>query len=366
MPKHHLQKAAFHISATMLALIMLAGCAPTASTPTRETNQAEPTVLIPAEAEQTASDVTTENGTQTSRVYYCQENPQFADAQLNWRSYDIYAISMDGSGKRALTSNQDKDASYTSVAVSPDGKLLAFARMQLNRSRSVFISHLYLMNSDGSEQRKISVNPTFENQNEIEEYLYETAPAWSPDGKTLAFVSNRHTFVPEQRDHRALEIFTLHVDSGMIKQVTFSRGLLDRPSWSPDGLRLAFMSNRTGNWNIFVMNVDGSGEALNLNNSPEDERWPAWSPDGTRIAFHSNLPGSLDVYTIGVNGRGLVRVTNYAGNDFSPAWSPDGMWLAFLSDMGGSDEVYLRDMANGSTFQLTTDGMPKAWLAWGK
>ena len=351
----------------IIASIIYAGCAAPTVTPADLTSKGAATAEpVAGQTTQPASSAPAQNGNTTSRLYYCQENTDYADGQFGWRSFDILSIGSDGSEKRGLTRNEDKNLSYTSLAVSPDGSQIAYALLKLNREKGVLSSNLYVMNSDGSAVKQVSVKPVFSNQTEIDSYLYESAPAWSPDGTTLAFVSNRHTFKPEVRDHRALEIFTLNLESGMVKQVTFSRGLIDRPSWSPDGQKLAFMSDRTGNWNIFVMDLDGSEEAKNLNNSPEDERWPAWSPDGGKIAFHSNLPGSLDVYTIGVNGTGLVRVTDYAGDDFSPAWSPDGSWLAFISEMSGSDEIYLRDLISGNTFQLTTDAEAKAWLVWGK
>lgn len=356
-------KNTFHF---VLASVLLGACAAPAATPA----QAEPeqgSLATPVSSNtQTATSQPEQNSSQLSRVYFCQENPQFADAQFKWRSFDVYAIRSDGSEKSALTSNTDKDVSFTSLSVSPDGTMLAFARMRLNRERGVLISHLYVMNTDGTGMKKVGSEPVADNQNEVADYLYETSPAWSADGKMLAFVSNRHTFMPGERNHDALEIFTLTLESGLIKQVTFSKGFIDRPSWSPDGEQFAFMSNRTGYWNIFSMNADGSGEAFNLTSNPSAERWPAWSPNGERIAFHSNQPGSLDVYTIRPDGGGLTRVTDYPGNDFSPVWSPDGGWLAFLSDMGGTDEIYLRDLESGSTFQLTTDGTPKAWIAWGR
>src|SRR2546422_3055032 len=95
---------------------------------------------------------------------------------------------------------------------------------------------------------------------------------------------------------------------------------------SPDGSKILFETNRDGNWEVYVMNADGSGP-LNLSNNPasEDPDWtaPAWSPDGSKIAFRSDRDGNLEIYVMNADGSGVTRLTSAPGADWNPAWSPE-------------------------------------------
>ena len=135
------------------------------------------------------------------------------------------------------------------------------------------------------------------------------------------------------------------------------------PAWSPDGTRIAFNSIRDGNWEIYVMNVDGSGQARLTNNSTNDFD-PAWSPDGTRIAFYSYRDGNWDIYVMNADGTGQVRLTNNAAGDVSPAWSPDGTRIAFNSDRDGNDEIYVMNADGSGPVRLTNYSAIDAAPAW--
>jgi TolB protein len=99
---------------------------------------------------------------------------------------------------------------------------------------------------------------------------------------------------------------------------------------SSSGDRIAFVSSRAGNPEIYVMNPDGSG-ARRLTDDPGMDLAPAWAPDGTRIAFSSNRGGSVDIYIMSADGGEPRRVTSAAGAETSPAWSPDGKSIAFVT-----------------------------------
>src|SRR5204863_5095230 len=92
-----------------------------------------------------------------------------------------------------------------------------------------------------------------------------------------------------------------------------------RPSWSPDGAKLAFTSVRDGNWEIYVMNADGSGQTRLTNNAATDDV-SAWSPGGAKIAFASNRDGNYEIYVMNADGTGQTRLTNTVADEFSPAW----------------------------------------------
>src|SRR5207247_8089948 len=100
-------------------------------------------------------------------------------------------------------------------------------------------------------------------------------------------------------------------------------GCFSYESGSGAGGQIAFMSLRDGNWEIYVMNADGSG-VRNLTSSPADDAIQTWSPDGSKIAFATNRDGNWEIYVVNANGSGARNLTNNPANDDSPAWSPHG------------------------------------------
>jgi len=93
------------------------------------------------------------------------------------------------------------------------------------------------------------------------------------------------------------------------------------PNWSPDGTKIAFETNRDGNFEVYVMNLDGTG-LVDLSNNAASDRQPAWSPDGTRIAFQSNRDGNFEIYSMNPEGTDQTRLTNSPGADVNPDWGP--------------------------------------------
>ncbi len=149
-------------------------------------------------------------------------------------------------------------------------------------------------------------------------------PSWSPDGERLAFASNRDG---------DSEIFVLHLETGNLRQITHNEGFDGHPSWSPDGRRIAFASDQAGHSDIFVMNADGSAP-IPLTNSPFGAYNPNWSPDAAFIAYvgaSDAAPyGNLDIYVMDSNGRENRRLTTDRGDDLFPAWSPVPLPDSFL------------------------------------
>ena len=118
--------------------------------------------------------------------------------------------------------------------------------------------------------------------------------------------------------------------------------------------RIAFDSDRDGNFEVYVMNTDGSG-LTRLTSNPAGDGSPAWSPDGTRIAFVSDRDGNFEVYVMNADGSGLTRLTDDPASDDSPAWSPDGSRIAFHSDRDGNSEVYVMNADGTGLTRLTNN-----------
>lgn len=155
-------------------------------------------------------------------------------------------------------------------------------------------------------------------------------PCFSPDDSLLAFVSNRSG---------SWDVWVQSPHGGDPRQITVHEGMDHSPRWSPDGTRLAFHSDRSGNGDIWIYEFD-SGTITQATASPAFDHYPTWSPDGQYIAFHSNRGGAFDIWVIPVEGGQAVQVTSGPHNDMRPVWSPDGTAIAFNSDRSGSTDIW--------------------------
>ena len=136
--------------------------------------------------------------------------------------------------------------------------------------------------------------------------------------------------------------------------------------------KIAFVTGRDGNLEIYAMNADGSGKTRLTNNTADDSD-PAWSPDGTKIAFSSDRDGNREIYVMNADGSGQKRLTNNAADDFDPAWSPDGAKIAFATTRNGKHDtfgnpswgIYVMNAADGSgQTGLTSDPTNDIEPAW--
>jgi TolB protein len=123
-------------------------------------------------------------------------------------------------------------------------------------------------------------------------------------------------------------------------------GLNNWPAFAPDGRHIAFGSSRDGDFEIYVMNADGSG-VRRLTHSPGLDMRPAWSPDGRRLAFTSNRSGRYEICVMNADGSGVRRLSNQAERDDYAAWHPNGRQLVIVSERQGRSDLYLVDVPRG-------------------
>ena len=165
----------------------------------------------------------------------------------------------------------------------------------------------------------------------------------------IAFVSNRDG---------NYDIYAINDDGSGLARLSDGLASEHHPACSPDGSRIAFESTRDGNVEIYLMNADGTGLAR-LTRDPAPDFEPTWSPDGSRIAYTSFRSGNGDlfgeIYLMNADGSGLTRLTDNPTTDAWPAWSPDGRRLAFVSDRDGELEVYVMNTDGSNLARLTND-----------
>ncbi|HYS61243.1 MAG TPA: Ig-like domain-containing protein [Gemmatimonadales bacterium] len=180
---------------------------------------------------------------------------------------------------------------------------------------------------------------------------------------TVAFVDLPSPIAFQSDRSGNYEIYVMTRGGAPLVRLTNTTAANGQPSWSPDGAKVAFTSDRDGNREIYVMNADGSGQTRLTNNSATDDV-PAWSPDGTKIAFASDRDGNSEIYVMNADGTNQIRLTNNAATDYWPAWSPDGAKLAFESDRDGNLEIYVMNADGTNATRLTSNSTEDSSPAW--
>jgi TolB protein len=153
------------------------------------------------------------------------------------------------------------------------------------------------------------------------------------------------------------ELYISDYDGENQRRITVSRTLNINPAWSPDGRSIAYTSYRRGGGQIFVSHIFQALLDELTKGDKVGENWlPAWSPDGTRLCFTSTRDGNSEIYVMNRDGSNVRRLTRQAGIDISPTWSPTGTQIAFVSDRGGDPHIYIMDAdGGGSPIPLTRE-----------
>lgn len=199
---------------------------------------------------------------------------------------------------------------------------------------------LYIMDYDGFNPRRVTVNSSI-----------NILPTWSPDGRSLAYVSYRQG---------APLLFLAHIYEGKsTANLTGERGngQAFAPAISPDGSKVAYGSNRSGNMEVWVSNINGTG-ARALTSSAASDTAPCWSPTGQEIAFTSNRSGGMpQIWVMDSEGLNVRRLTSVGSYNDACAWNPSRQFseIAYTSRLeDGGFEIAVIDLASRQVRQLTT------------
>ncbi len=252
-------------------------------------------------------------------------------------------------------------------AFSPDGRAVAFAR-----SKTLSQADVYLVSLDGGMPTRLS----FASRS-------IRGLVWTPDSKAIVFSSDglwkvavnggapeRLQGMSDPADAPALSpparrlIFSRPASDGNIWRVGVQGSTVVRepmrlifstrddanPQYSPDGKRIAFDSNRSGNWELWVCDSDGSHPIQ----VAADAGWPSWSPDGKQIAFDSDVKGNSEIYVVSAEG-GTPRAVTHLGQNARPSWSADG-WIYLMSNRSGDFQIWKARPDGGEHVQVTRKG----------
>jgi Tol biopolymer transport system component len=257
-------------------------------------------------------------------------------------NYEIYSMNVDGTGRVNLTNNEAND---TYPAYSPDGKQIAFCS---NRNGQ---SELFLMNEDGSNQHLLT--------NQVSDCGDPSwsVPVWSPDGKWIGITSTTGGTNPNGK----MDIFIVRSDASHMYNLTNDPAYDSGLSWSPDSKQIAFASDRNGNFELYVVDIDGKNLTQLTNDSAVDGQ-PVWSPDGKTLIFKSQRTGYQELYSMNADGSNLTQLTRDMSINTNPVWSPDGENIYYSSNKDGNIEIYRMKATGVDPVNLTNSLVDDYWF----
>ena len=317
--------------------------------------------------------------------------------RIRYRVWDVARCQQAGSEAYLEATREDLWIAARKLA---DEVLYRFTgRRGIAATQIAFVSNrdgnkeIFVMEADGTRRKRVTSNGSV-----------NLFPGWSEDGRSLIYTSHRAgisdlwmlarakkgrrvfslrklpgekyrgVFGPSDREitfvmHAAenTDLYTANVDGyGAPKRLTRHRAIDVSPSWSPDGRRIAFASDRTGTLQIYVKDVE-SGALKRLTFKGKYNASPAWSPDGRWIAYAARTGHYFDIYLVDPDTRDIVQLTEHPRSEESPAWSPDSRKLVFVSDRYGRKDLFSIDLTGRGLRRLTEgfgDCSGPTWSSW--
>ncbi|MBI2486449.1 MAG: PD40 domain-containing protein [Deltaproteobacteria bacterium] len=246
---------------------------------------------------------------------------------------DLYIMDYDGYAIRKLTNHR---ALLLSPNCSSNGTKIVF------NSDKVWDQDLYVLN----------LVPSVKETRLTRGFRLDQSAEWSPDGSKLAYSSNGDIFVANASGKGAVNI-------------TGTRAIEVSPTWSPNGRQIAFVSDRSGSPQVYVMNSDGTNVRKISTGSYNTD--PSWSPNIgiNRIAYVRVEGSEANIFTVNPDGSDEQRLTWSSGRNENPSWSPDGHYISFSSSRSGAKEIYIMYLNGQNQLQLTRGG-GKTFPTWCK
>jgi Tol biopolymer transport system component/predicted Ser/Thr protein kinase len=313
------------------------------------------------------------------------------DEQGERKPLALFVVSLDTGEKRRLTDPPPSAIGDSNPSIAPDGRALVFQRQQTGASAELYSLPLGKgVTSAGDDPKRLTIAA-----------LNAVHPVWAPDGNDVIFSARgslwrvgasgerpptRLPFVGED----GLWPVIAHLPSSRPPRLVYVRSLVDANIWrietaapglpaasapivsiastrgdmgaefSPDGRRVAFVSDRGGTPELWLADRDGSNAVqLTSIDAPAIDT-PRWAPDGQTIAFDSNPDGQRDVYIVPANGGSPRRLTSDPAIDILPSFSKDGKWIYFCSTRGGERQLWKIPASGGKPVQITRN---VAWAA---
>jgi Tol biopolymer transport system component/serine/threonine protein kinase len=302
--------------------------------PTMTATQPPPTLEITPTPDNTPIPAATSLGGGSSQI-------AFASTRLGLPQ--LFLVNADGTD---LTQITDMDQGACQPSWSPDAQQLVFISPCGGRGEfyeTIYNeSSLYIINADGTGLKQLTPAPGS-----------DFDPAWSPDGKRIAFTSVREGF---------RQIYSLDVDSLAVTLLTNTTNLIEssQPAWSPDGTKIAYTVKRVGTYQVWAM-TDTGQESVQLARSGQDlwDFLPTWSADGKAVFFNQRRQGPFRPWLMRVNFEDLsqdAKRMNFVTPIEDVSFSPDGLWLVFEGmDGDGNRDIYYMTVAGSGRTRLTND-----------
>ena len=175
-------------------------------------------------------------------------------------------------------------------------------------------------------------------------------PAISPNDQFLIF----SRFRPDMKDDS--DIWLYDFVGRQAEKLTEKTGLQYDPAWSPDGRKLAYVSSESGTHDIYLLNMENR-ECIRLTNDSAYDLHPSWSPDGKHIVYASNSVGDYEIWRMNEDGTGRLRLTKSKGLDTQPVWMPGGKQIVFVSNRRGNMGIWIMNVKGGEQRPLTPNDM---------